>query len=514
MKKVIFLVELLLALAVVVQTGSAEQNERNEAKGPGTQLAAECAGDADAHAAHPVPLINQPLVPDVATPGGDAFTLTLDGTGFNTGATIRWNGRPRPTKFVSGDRLTATINAADIAIASTASVTVVNPGCGRTASNVTFFPVTNPTPSVFFAGSSLTAGTEPIQVAVGDFNGDGKLDMVIVNFNCTFSPIFQCNGPGSVSIFLGNGDGTFHARTDFGVGVGPVSVVVGDFNGDGKLDLATANLVGNTVSVLLGNGDGTFQPNVEYPTGTGPSFVAVGDFNRDGKIDVAVANVTSNTISILLGNGDGTFQTNVDYATGTGPQGVGIGDFNGDGKLDLAVNDLNCPNFPVCGPGMVSILLGNGDGTFRTHVEYPTGPTPDSLAVGDFNGDGHLDLVTANGNFGTNNTVSVLLGNGDGTFQPNVDYATGTAPSFVALGDLNGDGKIDMAVANAVSNTVSVLLGNGDGTFQPNIDFPGGPGANGIAAGDFNGDGRLDLVIADFSPANTIFVLLQPPTVP
>ena len=165
------------------------------------------------------------------------------------------------------------------------------------------------------------------------------------------------------------------------------------------------------------------------------------------------------------------------------PQGVAVGAYNGDGKLDFAVNDLNCVNFRSCGPGMVSILLSNGDGTFQNHVEYPTGPTPDAVTVGDFNGDGPLDLVTASGTYLTNNTVSVLLGNGDGTFQPNVDYITGTAPSFAALGDFNGDGRVDMAVVNATSNTVSILLGNGDGAFQPRIDFPApiGPTASPLA---------------------------------
>ena len=466
----------------------------------------------DPGGANPVPLVNQPLVPDATAPGGAGFTLTVTGAGFVRGARIMWNGSSRATTFVSDDKLTATISAQDIKVASTASVSVVNPGPGGGRSNVIFFPITNPTTSVHLVGSSFLTLYQPVQLAVGDFNRDGKLDLAVVNFDCTFSPVFRCKGSGLVSIFLGTGHGTFWLRRTFAVGLGPTYAVVGDFNNDGKPDLATSNLGDNTVSILLGNGDGTFQPASAYAVGQSPTALAAGDFNADGKLDLAVNNHDSDTLSILLGNGDGTLQTPVDYLTGVLPQGVAVGDYNGDGKLDLAINDLNCLNYPACGPGIVSIFLGNGDGTFQTGIEYPTGPLPDSVNAADFNGDGILDLVTASGTYGSNNTVSVLLGNGDGTFQPNVDYTTGTAPSFVALGDYNGDGKIDMAVANQVSNTVSILLGNGNGTFRPYIDFPAGTGANGIATGDFNSDGRLDLAVGDLSSAKTVFILLQSPT--
>ncbi len=182
-----------------------------------------------------------------------------------------------------------------------------------------------------------------------------------------------------------------------------------------------------------------------YDVGLQPDSVAVGDYNRDGKLDLAVAKGGSNGVSILLGNGDGTFQTAVNYSVNN-PQSVAVGDFNGDGKLDLAV--------AKGGSNGVSILLGNGDGTFQTAVNYSVN-NPQSVAVGDFNGDGKLDLAVSNS---ASNTVSILLGNGDGTFQAAEDYSVGSNPLSVAVGDFNGDGKLDLAAANSASNTVSILL--------------------------------------------------------
>jgi hypothetical protein len=441
--------------------------------------------------ANPVPLINQPLVPDAVAPAGSGFTLTFNGTGFVSGAVVNWNGSARATAFVNSSQLTASILASDIATASTASVSVVNPSPGGGASNVAFFEVTPPSSSIALgAPSAFGAGPNPYSVAVGDFNGDGKLDLVVTNAN-------------KVGVLLGNGDGTFRPAVYYGAGSSPTGIAVGDFNGDGKLDLVVANAGSNSVSVRLGNGDGTFQSPMNYGTGSAsqPLSVVVGDFNGDGKLDLATANFNANSVSILLGNGDGTFGAAVAYNVGSSPRSVAVGDFNRDGNLDLAVANEFSSN--------VSVLLGNGDGTFQPAVYYSAGINgPYSVAVGDFNGDGKLDLVVVNVGY----SVSVLLGDGDGAFQNSVNYGIGGEGSWVVLGDFNGDGKLDLAVANYSSNNVSVLLGNGDGTFQAHVEYLAGETPNQIAAGDFTGSGRLDLAVADIS-TTTVSVLLQIPTV-
>jgi hypothetical protein len=454
-------------------------------------------------AANPVPIVNQPLVPGAAAPGGNAFTLTVNGTGFVSGSTVHWNGSPRTTMFVSRSQLTAAITAADIAVPATASVTVVNlaPGGGR--SHPVFFSVTTNTPSLSLAGTDHLNGSRSQAVAAADLNGDGKLDLAIGNLDSA-----------TVSICLGNGDGTFTPRVDFATGLFPNSVAIGDFNRDGKPDLALANGSG-TVSILLGNGDGSFQPHVDYPTGPASFSLAVGDFNRDGNLDLAVVNNNSNqsgTVSILLGNGDGTFQPHVDYPVGIGPYSVAVGDFDRDGKLDLVV-----VNYAFV--YTASVLLGNGDGTFRPQVTYPVGTQPDSVAVADLNGDGKLDLAVSSFFDGT---VSVLLGNGDGTFQAHVDYPAGKVPSSVIIGDFNGDAKLDVATSNyapggvnAPPGFINILFGNGDGTFQAPAAFVAGPNPATVAVGDFNNDGAPDFVTGSVpgTGAVTFSVLLQVPVI-
>jgi hypothetical protein len=279
----------------------------------------------------------------------------------------------------------------------------------------------------------------------------------------------------------------------YAVGIGPRCVAVGDFNRDGNLDLVVANFGSNTISILLGNGDGTFQSAINVET-LSPAFVTVGDFNRDGKQDLAVANASSNTVSILLGIGNGAFTPFFKIAAGPRPVSITAGDFNGDGKTDLAVANSYA--------NTVSILLGNGNGTFRSALLMAAGANPSSVAAADFNRDGKLDLAAVNAS-PIPGTVSLLLGLGNGFFQPPLALASSveTNPTFVVVGDFNLDGKPDLAVANTASGTISVLMGLGNGLFATPLTFDVGAAPVWMAVTDLNADGKPDLVVAKVRPA-------------
>ncbi len=347
-------------------------------------------------------------------------------------------------------------------------------------------------------GSPIAVGNLPVAAAVGDFNGDGIADIAVANSRTTQSAYCWATA-WRLCASLGS---------PVAVGTAPYGVVVGDFNGDGHADLAVANTDDNTVTILLGNGSGGFAQASGSPVavGTHPFIDAVGDFNGDGIPDLAVANFTSNNVTILLGNGSGGFTQALGspVAVGSGAYGVAVTDFNGDGIADLAVTNQR--------DGNVSILLGNGSGGFTPATGSPVAVDtfPVSVAVGDFNGDGIADLAVANV---TGGNVSILLGNGSGGFTPATGspIVVGTFPNDVSVGDFNGDGIADLAVANFESDNVSILLGNGSGGFTPATGSPiaVGSGPYAVAVGDFNGDGIADLALPNYFSNNLSILLNQ-----
>ena len=400
---------------------------------------------------------NQPVT------GVDTADFNLIATGTVANGTI---------SSLTGSGATYTINVTGIT------------GTGTLGLNLVDLPSITALPS-FAAKQDFATSTQPLSMTLGDVNGDGKLDIITANYIAS-----------TASVLLGNGNGTFGPKADFATGQKPRSVSLGDVNGDGKLDIITANNLSNNVSVLLGNGNGTFGPKTDFATALSPSGITMGDVNGDGNLDIITANYDPSNVSVLLGNGNGTFQAQQTFATGKYPYSVTLGDVNGDGKLDI----ITANN----GANSASVLLGNGNGTFQAQQTFTTGKATRGVTLGDVNGDGRLDIITSN-NFSFN--VSVLLGNGNGTFQAQQTFAAGTGPQGITLGDINGDGRLDIITTNNNDSNSSVLLGNGNGTFQGQQTFATGTQPRTVTLGDVNGDGRLDIITAN-AVSDNISVLL------
>jgi hypothetical protein len=348
----------------------------------------------------------------------------------------------------------------------------------------------------FQAPRRVTVDKSPRAVAVGDFNGDGISDLATANLS-------PDPAHGSVSVLLGQSDGTFTVAPPVPVDSGPISITAGDLNGDGLTDLVTTNTASGNLSILLGRKgaggkpSGTFAPQERLPVGFGPAQTVIGDFNHDGRMDLATTDFQSNSVSALLGLGDGTFQDNV-IGVGNRPQAVVVGDFNGDGVPDAVTANY--------GSGDLSLLRGTGTLTFQpeARIPLPAGQQPVALATGDFNHDGRADLAVATqGAPG----VSILLGVGDGTFRAGGEYPAGQLPSAVVVGDFNRDGFDDLAVADFQAGAVWVWVGTKNGGFIPLGTFPtGGAGPRALVLADFTGDGVADLAVADQN-SNEVTVL-------
>lgn len=330
----------------------------------------------------------------------------------------------------------------------------------------------------FDAGNIVIGETYFSVFAIGDFDGDGMLDIVATNASNA-----------RVSIVFGRPEATFTPSVQLATGTEPVSVVVGDFNSDGKLDIATANHQGNCVSVLIGHGDGTFNPHADYPAGNAPLQLAMEDMNEDGNLDLMAVNSGSGSVSVLLGRGDGTFAAAIDYPVTGNPTSLAVGDLNGDRKPDLVCAD------PAT--SIVSVRMGLGDGTFGPGTDHTLPDRPLQVVLSDLNGDGRLDLLVAHG--WEDGAVSVLLGEGDGTFAAETRVAIGVYLQSISVADINCDGTPDLIAASfdrfgTGEFAAEFSLGLGDGTFGPNVSYEGAGGA--VAARDLNADGKPELVTA------------------
>jgi hypothetical protein len=345
----------------------------------------------------------------------------------------------------------------------------------------------------FAPPTTFPVGLGPVSIATGDFNGDSDPDLAVANISAA-----------TVSVLLGAAGGDFGAQTTFIVGAKPWSLATDDFNGDGDPDLVTANANSDNVSVLLGGAGGGFGTPTKFPVaaGSAPSFVATGDFNGDGDPDLAVTSMAddSDDVSVLLGGAGGSFGPRTSLPVGAPQNSFGIGDFNGDGDPDLAVANRSNPQ--------ISVLLGGAGASFGAPTEYYNVPAiPTSVAVGDFNGDTDPDLAVAT----YFSLVSVLLGGPGGSFGAQTANQVPGGAAAVDLGDFNGDADPDLAVANNSSNAVSVLLGGAGGSFGAADSTPvsGENGAGDAAVGDFNADADADPDLAVANYTGIVSVLLN-----
>ena len=358
-------------------------------------------------------------------------------------------------------------------------------GCANGINSGSFTPKTDYTP-----------GNHPVFVQTGDIDGDGKPDLAEVNYNDNTVSVFRNTSTvGNIS---------FAAKVDFTVGSGPWCVYIGDIDGDGKLDLAVSNGNGNSVSVLKNTstvGSLSFATHVDFTTGTSPFSVCIGDLDGDGKPDLAVTNYsTIGSVSIFHNTGSvGTisFAPKADYTTGNTPQRVSIGDLDGDGKPDLAVADYNTSANAVSTLRNTSTV---GTISFAAKVDFPTGTNPYNAMLGDIDGDGKPDVVVTDNSANNFSVLRNTSSSGTISFAAHVDFSTGSSPVSVAIDDFDGDGKLDVAISNQAGNTISLYKNTstvGNISFNGNVNLTTDGVPYSISAGDLDGDGRTDIAVVN-----------------
>ena len=341
-----------------------------------------------------------------------------------------------------------------------------------------------------FNRADFPTGQNPNSVAVADVNGDGRADLLVANASDS-----------SVSVFLGQPDGSFSAKQDIATNVGASVIVTGDFNGDGNVDVIAGGGCGagcGSISILFGHGDGTFAPPSIVPSTASPAGMATADFNHDSKLDFVTGDncgKSCGNVWVFEGNGDGTFKPGVVYPVGGSPVGITVSDLNGDGATDMVSVNYS---------GSISVLMANGDGTFKPDAEVPSPNLPSDVAVGDLDGDKIPDLAIAHN--GGDGAITVMKGVGDGSFLPEQTIVSGLYANILGFADVNGDGHLDLLIPAVLGGGLEVYIGKGDLTFNPPITYAAGNYPEAFAVADVNGDKELDIVVAD--PENNRLAVL------
>ncbi|CAF1498979.1 unnamed protein product, partial [Adineta steineri] len=410
-----------------------------------------------------------------STTASTTSPTTTSTTASTTASTTSTSTTASTTSPTTTSTTSTTASTTSTTTTSTTASTTTTPCINRFPTQVTY---------------STGVGSGPYPLTTADVNGDGKPDIIVINY-----------GTGGVSVLLNAGNGTFLAQVIYPTGTthDTWGLAIADVNGDSKLDIIVGNAASYNIGVLLNAGNGTFRTEVTYSISTGSqlhSLIAV-DVNGDNKSDIIATYSALNEIAVFLNTGSGTFGAQVTYPVGTGPWPVKTGDLNGDGKLDIIVTNAGSNN--------VGVLFNKGNGTFGAQVTYSTGngSGPNAVVVVDANGDSKLDIIV--GNYNTFN-VGVLLNTGNGTFVAQVTYSTGpdSYPYYVTTGDINGDSYADIVVANYWANNFGVLLNMGNGTFAAQVTYSTGAGSEpySVSVADVNADGNLDIIAGNYNAGN------------